>query len=695
MLISFIRLIRSLSDFRPEPSFANFACFRVFRVLSLIVNLFVCFVIFVCFVFSPLSCDIISIPHWRRSAKDCSAVRTPKAMSKLNIPSWVTHLKRFPHTAAKWISTYFHRIPQQIRCIIVTMVFSLLATVFVTHYPLSVLPQYRAGDIAESDVIVPADLILRDQPHLSGSQSLFKGNPVLLRAGEVVRQEKLTLIDYVRDYQIEQRNLKSPLGLLVLILLMNFALYKMTTSSQSSRLGPRTAYWVASSALIIQTMLVRVGVFGASVFSTSPELMRFGDIFAFQFAIPFAACSLVLSLLIGSQIALVAGLMSAILVGFISPHGLAMSAFALAGSITATYSVQRYHTRNAVVSASASVCVVNIAMGLAVSLIVNRQWGWFEIFGAVVLCLIGAVLTAAVASLAVPIYEWLFDILTDLRLMELSDADNPLLRQLAIQTPGTNHHSFMVGVLAEEAAKAIGANALLARTGCLYHDIGKLAAPNMYIENQKGGPNPHDRVSPDDSVRIITGHVRRGIEMAREADLPSQIVDFIPQHHGTRILAFFYHKAKSQAEARGETVNLEDFRYPGPKPQTKEAVILMLADGAEASVRSLDEQTPENIRAIVKKIVESVAADGQLDESNVTMKELTMIRESLINTLTSFYHQRIGYPGFNPPLVGASEAEKQIMTVEVNGVPLQTTSTAGNPTQIKQDQQQAQARSGK
>jgi putative nucleotidyltransferase with HDIG domain len=317
--------------------------------------------------------------------------------------------------------------------------------------------------------------------------------------------------------------------------------------------------------------------------------------------------------------------------------------------------------------ASSAVAGINALMGVVALLIANNQWDWLRIAGGVALGLIGAALTAAVAGLAIPIYESVFDILTDMKLLELSNADNPLLRELAIRTPGTNHHSFMVGLLAEEAAKAIGANALLARTGCLYHDVGKLAAPNMYIENQKGGPNPHDKVSPLDSVRIITGHVRRGVRMAVEADLPQQIIDFIPQHHGTRVLAYFYHKAKAQAEARGETVNIDDFRYPGPKPQTREAVILMLADGAEASVRSLDEPTPENIRAIVKKIVDSVVADGQLDESNITMRELTVIRESLVNTLIGIYHQRISYPGFNPPSQTASEAEKEMSEAELKG----------------------------
>jgi len=511
------------------------------------------------------------------------------------------------------------------------------------------MPQYHVGDVAKHDLVAPVELVIKDE--LSGDDlaQLLKGNPVLLRAGETVTAEKLPLIDGVRQYQLSQRQPRRLLGLLALMVIVFFALYKSCSASQSSRLGPRTAFWVAASALMFQTFLVRIGMFGAAVLSTRPETSGLGGFFELQFAIPFAACALALSLLIGSQVALITSLMSSLLVGFISPHDLAFSAFALGGSVVAIYSVQRYRTRNAVTVASTAVAGVNALMGIVALLITNNAWNWKLIFGGIALGIIGAALTAAVASLSIPIYESAFDILTDLKLLELSNADNPLLRELAIRTPGTSYHSFMVGVLAEEAAKAIGANALLARTACLYHDIGKLAAPNMYIENQKGGPNPHDKATPLDSVRIITGHVQRGIQMASEADLPPQIIEFIPQHHGTRVLAYFYHKAKSQAEARGDTVNIDDFRYPGPKPQSKEAVILMLADGAEASVRSLEEHTPENIRAIVKKIVDSVVADGQLDESTVTMRELTTIRESLINTLINIYHQRISYPGFNPP----------------------------------------------
>lgn len=578
---------------------------------------------------------------------------------------WLSRLQRFPQSAAQRMSTLFHRIPQKIRFAMIATVFALVTAISASHFPLSIVPLYRTGDVVESDVVIPANLMSGSDPRTVSVPAQFKRNPILLHAGEIVTPEKVPVIEAIRSFQLAQRNPKRLLGLLALIGLMFFGLYKAALTSQSSRLGPRTAFWVSTSALMIQTLLVRLGMFGAAVLGTRPETLGFGGIFEFGFAVPFATCALVLSLLVGSQVALVAGLMSTILVGFIAPNGMAFVAFALGSSVIAIYSVQRYRTRNAVILASASVGAVNLLMSLAAMLIAEQHWDSQKALGGLVATLVGALLTAGAASFAIPIYESAFDILTDMKLLELSNADNPLLRQLAIRTPGTNHHSYMVAVLAEEAAKAIGANALLARTGCLYHDIGKLAAPNMYIENQKGGPNPHDTRPAISSARIIANHVKKGIEMAREANLPSQIIDFIPQHHGTRVLAYFYHKAKAQAEARGETVNIEDFRYPGPKPQTREAVILMLADGSEASVRSLEEQSPENIRAIVKKIVDTVVSDGQFDESNITMRELTIIRESLINTLNNVYHERISYPGFNPPSEKAGSGEKQIAEAAV------------------------------
>src|SRR5262249_31943129 len=272
-------------------------------------------------------------------------------------------------------------------------------------------PQYHVGDVAKHDLVAPVELVIKDE--LSGDDlaQLLKGNPVLLRAGETVTAEKLPLIDGVRQYQLSQRQPRRLLGLLARLVIIFFALYKSCSARHSSRLGPRTACWVAASALMFQTFLVRIGMFGAAVLSTRPETSGLGGFFELQFAIPFAACALALSLLIGSQVALVTSLMSALLVGFISPHDLAFSAFALGGSVVAIYSVQRYRTRNAVTVASTAVAGVNALMGIVALLITNNAWNWRLVFGGVALGVIGAALTAAVASLSIPIYESAFDIL--------------------------------------------------------------------------------------------------------------------------------------------------------------------------------------------------------------------------------------------------------------------------------------------
>ena len=271
----------------------------------------------------------------------------------------------------------------------------------------------------------------------------------------------------------------------------------------------------------------------------------------------------------------------------------------------------------------------------------------------------GGLLTAVFAAGGLPVNESIFGILTDVRLLELSNADLPVLGQLALRAPGTNQHSHAVGQLAEDASRSVGANPLLARIGALYHDIGKLAAPDYFVENQDGG-NPHDRLRPLQSAKIITSHVTYGMRLAKELGLPKQIADFIPQHHGTRTLHFFLRKAQAQAKPN-EKIDERDFRYPGPKPQFKEAAILMLADSCEAAARSLARPDPESIRSIVIKIVDAIVSDGQLDECDISLRELTTIRETLIHALVAIYHARIDYPGFNVPpanrLAGLPQAD--------------------------------------
>jgi len=262
---------------------------------------------------------------------------------------------------------------------------------------------------------------------------------------------------------------------------------------------------------------------------------------------------------------------------------------------------------------------------------------------------LAALLTPAIAVafalFLLPLAELLVGISSDLTLLELSDLNHPLLKRMAIEAPGTYHHSQVVGQLAEQAARAIGANALQVRVGALFHDIGKLNKSEYFVENQGPGQrgNKHDELSPSMSALIIASHVREGIELARRWRLPKEVIDFIPEHHGTQVMEYFYHKA---LEAEGnETVKVDDFRYPGPKPRRRETAVLMLADAVEAATRSLAKPTPSRIKEITKQICDKRMLSGELDESNLTLSDLARIREAFIPLLTGIHHARIAYPG--------------------------------------------------
>lgn len=244
------------------------------------------------------------------------------------------------------------------------------------------------------------------------------------------------------------------------------------------------------------------------------------------------------------------------------------------------------------------------------------------------------------------ILEYVFDVTTDATLLELSDLNRPLLRELAMQAPGSYHHSILVGTLSEAAAEAIGANSLLARVGAYYHDIGKMDKPEYFVENQRGGKNPHEKLTPNMSYLIIINHVKRGLEIAEENRLPKDIRDFIPQHHGTNLIAYFYKKALERTE--DTEVHESDFRYPGPKPQTKETGIVMLADSVEAAARSLRDPSVSRLRGIVNAIVEERFKKGELDECPLTLRDLNLIKESFERTLNGVFHGRVKYTEDEP-----------------------------------------------
>jgi putative nucleotidyltransferase with HDIG domain len=366
-----------------------------------------------------------------------------------------------------------------------------------------------------------------------------------------------------------------------------------------------------------------------------------------SFAIPFAFGSLLMTLLADRRTALFTGLFISLIAGFLAPKSMEFVVYSAIASAVAVYGIGRYRSRSSVTIAG--ILVGLASAGVAVALIGYTQQPF--ILNTVLLamaCGLGSgLVTSAVTAMFLPLCENFFGILTDVKLLELSNAELPVLGQLALRAPGTNQHSHAVEQLAEDACRVVGANSLLTRIGALYHDIGKSAAPEHFVENQMG-KNPLDTLKPSQSAKIIISHVTYGVKLAKEMGLPQRIIDFITQHHGTRTLHYFLKKA--QAEARDpEEIAENDFRYPGPKPQFKEAAIMMISDSCEAAARSLSEPNPENIRFIVTKIIDAILADDQLDECDLTLRELTQIRESIIKSLVAIYHSRVDYPGYVPP----------------------------------------------
>ena len=476
----------------------------------------------------------------------------------------------------------------------------------------------------------------------------LKRNQVVAREGDTVTPGILAQINALKSSGNSGRPWNNLIGLLLVVIAVYWVAWKFAEhrSGSSLSLSKHKAFALVGSAIVVQTALMKVGfTFGDSMAARMQA--PFNDPVIWNFAIPYAAAALLVAMLVDTQLAFLTGIITALFAGMLAPTGMQKALFAMVSCSSAIYGIGRYRERQSVTLAGLLVGAVNAVMAIALIAYSEQPLTLRTILMAAAAGIAGGLLTAVFTAGGLPINESLFGILTDVKLLELSNADLPVLGQLAMRAPGTNQHSHAVGQLAEDACRAVGANPLLARIGALYHDIGKLAAPEYFVENQQGD-NPHDRLRPYQSAKIITSHVTYGSRLAKEIGLPQKIADFIPQHHGTRTLHYFLRKAQAQAKP-GENVDEGDFRYPGPKPQFKEAAIMMLADSCEAAARSLARPDPENIRAIVLKIVDAIISDGQLDECDVTLQELTTMREAMISALTAIYHARIDYPGYNPP----------------------------------------------
>jgi hypothetical protein len=359
------------------------------------------------------------------------------------------------------------------------------------------------------------------------------------------------------------------------------------------------------------------------------------------YVFPLAALTMLITPLLGVAVALLVLTCFAVVVAYLTEGSVSVIAYTVIGSLIGALVLGRADRISGFVKAGGAVILANIATVTAFSLPLGGQ----DLTGYLQLLAAGAVngsLAASITLIGFYLLGAIFDIATPLRLMELSRPNHPLLSDLMMKAPGTYHHSLLVSNLSEQAAQAIGADAFLTRVGAYYHDVGKIARPYFFVENRLEGASPHNQLDPWSSAQIIINHVRDGLELARRHKLPGRLRDFIAEHQGTGLVRYFYHEA--QKMAGDEPVDENDFRYPGPRPQSKETAILMLADSCESAVRAEHPDSREAVEEVVSKIMNQRLIEGELGESDLTLRDLEIIRQIFVRSLQGVHHPRIKYP---------------------------------------------------
>jgi putative nucleotidyltransferase with HDIG domain len=499
------------------------------------------------------------------------------------------------------------------------------------------------------NVVFNASETARRREEARGSvESVFARLPrgkVIVRHGDEITPRAAQWLAAVRASVSDPSSWLRVFGVL-LVQSLAATVFWFDARRQRRRKRERSAYVTYGAVLstgVVFAVLTRAAF--ALTQAVSPSIEGGSASGALNYAIPFAAGPIVASLVAGMGPALLAALVNAMGVGLLMGQSFPFALFAAAGALAGIFGLGRVHARSALLQMGGLVAIANV-LAIAASRLAGPEPPGLGALGDLAGGIAGGAVVAAVVGFTLPLFEQAFHVVTDIRLLELSNQNLPLLRQLAIEAPGTYQHSLMLGHLAEAAADALGADALLARVSGYYHDIGKTKMPEYFIENQPKGRNRHDLLAPSMSALIIAAHVKEGVEMAKKAGLPEPIVTAIREHHGTKLIRYFFQKALARAEAGQPVVREIDYRYPGPKPSTRVLGILMIADAVEAASRTLIEPTPARIRAMIRQIVDDCLRDGQFDSCDLTMRDLAVVGESLERTVSTIYHHRIDYPGF-------------------------------------------------
>ncbi len=452
----------------------------------------------------------------------------------------------------------------------------------------------------------------------------IKKNETILNKGERITKEHLAKLIGMGQNEssfVKMGNVFA-IGILIGIFMLLISLYLADYEPELLK---------GNKELILFSLICILVIIAAKVIVISPWPSNL---------IPVSVASMLIAILINNRLAIVATFFLSVIMGIISGNNLDITGLSLVGGLVGVFAIRGVRRRSQLIAAGFSVGFINMSYLIGIGLARSLDFSAYiteASFG-----LVNGLMSAVIVTGILPVFENSFKITTDISLLELSDLNHPLLKEMVIEAPGTYHHSLVVGNLAEAVCEAINANPLLARVGSYFHDIGKIEKAEYFSENQSNKYSVHDKLSPTMSSLIITNHVKNGVELAQKYKLNREIVDIIKQHHGTGLVFYFFKRALEKTSE--EEVGEQAFRYTGPKPQTKEAACVLLADSVEAGSRALEDPTPSRIKGLVRKIVNNKFIDGQLDECNLTLKDLEKIATIFTHILTGIYHTRVEYP---------------------------------------------------
>ncbi|MBU3195776.1 HD family phosphohydrolase [Clostridium algidicarnis] len=459
---------------------------------------------------------------------------------------------------------------------------------------------------------------------------IIKKNQMIVKEGEPITQNQLRLLEDLAllNTSSSQWPIYMALAVMIFILLMIqwYYLYRYY----------KEVFKDTSKLLLISVINVLCVIVARSVGLATP------------FLIPLALGPMLITILINYKVSMALSVINCILISINIGFNIEVTMIAVLNAVLGSTFIRKMQQRNDIIYSAVYIGIINMVINLSMGVLLSNNI--IETLKRTAFMGIATLGSGILTLGLLPLFESTFDIVTTVKLLELSNPNNPLLKKILMETPGTYHHSIMVANLAEMATEEVGGNAILARIAAYYHDAGKTKRPYFFKENQVGNENPHDKITPNLSTLIIISHVKDGLELAKEYNIPKAIQDVIQEHHGNTLVKYFYFTAKNNSE-KPEDIKEEDFRYQGPIPKTKESGIIMLADGVEAAVRSIQNPTKGKIEEMVNNIIKDKLNDGQLNDCDLTLKDLEIIRKSFLKTLNSIYHQRIEYPSDNTKII--------------------------------------------